>query len=182
MSVVNIQELSEIIGVSRVSITNWIDDGMPYTKAGSKGKPWEFDTEQVIAWWAENKFRPKKRAPAPGADPFAEGGDEPESYEAAERRKMVAGADKAELDLAKTAGRVVMVDDVASVIAELHTRIKTKLLGVGNQVRMHARAYFGEDRAAEEQVVSAVEGVVNDCLSELRDDPFGEGEDEQAST
>lgn len=175
---VNIAELAEVLDTSRVSVGNWVNEGMPYTKAGSKGKPWEFDVHACVAWWAENKFRPKRRAPAPGADPFAEGSDAPESYEEAERRKMVANADKAELELAKAAGKVVEIDDVAAAIADMHVTVRTRLLGLGNKVRMRVTAFFGGDKAAEEQVVAAVEEVVADAMAEIRDNPFGEAVEE----
>jgi phage terminase Nu1 subunit (DNA packaging protein) len=175
---VNIAELGDILDVSRPTITAWTNDGMPYAVAGGKGKQWQYDVAPCLEWWADNKYRPKRRGPAAGSDPFAEEGEGLESIEQAERRKMVAQADRAELDLAKNAGRVALIEDVSGVIAEMHTRVKTKLLGVGNQVRMHARAFFGEDRDAEEQVVVAVEDVITDCLTELRDDPFGDSEEE----
>lgn len=176
----NIQELAEIVGVTRPTITNWIDDGLPYVSAGSKGKPWVFETTDVLPWWAENKFRRKARGPVPGTDPFAEG-EGPESYEEAERRKMIANADKAELELAKAAGRVVEITDVTSIIAEMHVRVRTRLLGMSNQIRMQVRSYLGGDRAAEEQIVGAADGVVADALAEIRDDAFS-GDDEEIVT
>jgi hypothetical protein len=94
--------------------------------------------------------------------------------EEAERRKMVANADKAELDLAKAAGKVVEIDDVAAAIADMHVTVSTRLRGIGNKVRVRVSAYFGGDKAAEEQVVAAVEEVVSDAMAEIRDDPFGE--------
>lgn len=175
---VNIQELADLIGVTRPTITSWIDDGLPYAVAGSKGKPWQFETADALPWWAENKFRRKARGPLPGSDPFAEG-EGPETYEDAERRKMVANADKAELELAKAAGLVVEIADVAQITSEMHTRIRTRLLGIGNQIRMQVRAFLGGDRAAEEQVVAAAEGVIADAMAEIRDDVFAEDEDGQ---
>jgi phage terminase Nu1 subunit (DNA packaging protein) len=170
---VNIQELADIIGVSRPTITSWIDDGLPYAVAGSKGKPWQFDTADALPWWAENKHRRRSR-PLPGHDPFADPGEGPETIEEAERRKMVANADKAELELAKAAGLVVEIAEVAQVTSEMHARIRTRLLGIGNQIRMQVRAFLGGDRAAEEQVVAAAEGVIADAMAEIRDDVFAE--------
>jgi phage terminase Nu1 subunit (DNA packaging protein) len=175
---VNIQELADILGVTRPTITAWIDDGLPYAEAGSKGKPWKFETEDALKWWAEHKFRHSRKART-GADPFTDE-DGSESMEAAERRKMVAQADKAELELGKAAGMVVEVAEVATAVAEMHSKVRARLLSIGNQVRVRARAFLGGDREAEEQIVGAVETVILEALEEVRDDVFapgGEGDD-----
>lgn len=160
------------------TITSWMGDGMPYVEGGGKGKPFVFDTVDCIEWAVENgKLRRKNRAPVPGTDPFAEGGDQPETFDEAERRKMVANADKAELDLAKAAGKVVEIEDVAAAIADMNVTVRTRLLGLGNKVRVRVASLFGGDKAAIEQVVKEVEDVVADAMAEIRDDPFA-GEDE----
>lgn len=177
---VNRTELAEILGVSMPTITSWMGEGLPYVEGGGKGKPYTFDSVDAIEWWAENKRRRKQRGPVPGTDPFAEGEDRPETYEEAERRKMVANADKAELELAKLAGKVVEIDDVAAAIADMHVKVRTRLLGIGNKVRVRVSAFFGGDKAAEEQVVGVVEEVIADAMAEIRDDPFGEQDAEVA--
>lgn len=173
--IVNRTELAEILGVSMPTITSWLGDGLPYVSGGGKGKPWTFETADVLPWWAEHKFRRPRNAPA-ATDPFTDPADMPESFDEAERRKMVANADKAELELAKAAGRVVEIEDVAGAIAEMHVRVRTRLLGIGNKVRVRVNAYFGGDKAAEEQVVAAVEEVIGDAMAEIRDNPFEENE------
>lgn len=167
---VNRTELADILGISMPTVTAWMGDGLPYVEGGGKGKPFVFETTEVLEWWAENKRR--RKASSPANNPFEGPGEGEESYEQAERRKMVANADKAELDLAKAAGRVVEIEDVAGVIAEMHVRVRTRLLGIGNKVRVRASAYFGGDKAAEEQIVTAVEEVVTDAIAEIRDNPF----------
>lgn len=172
---VNRTELAEVLGISMPTVTSWLGEGMPYVEGGGKGKPFVFETVDCIEWWAENKRR-RKRAPAAGEDPFAEGEDAPETYEQAERRKMVASADKAELELAKAAGKVVEITDVAAAIADMHVTVRTRLLGLGNKVRTRVAAFLGGDKAAIEQVVNEVEDVVADAMAEIRDDPFAEPE------
>lgn len=166
---VNIGELAEIFGCSRPTITAWTNEGMPATKIGAKGKPWEYDPSACIEWWGENKFRPKRRAPVPGTDPFAEAEDGKETIEEAERRKMVAQADRAELDLAKAARMVVPIADVAAVVAEENARVRSRLLGIPNEVRMRVRSFFGGDRKMEEAVVGGVEATILDAMSEIRE-------------
>lgn len=164
----NIAECADMFGVSRPTITDWTNHDMPAVEIGSKGKPWVYDSVACLEWWAENKWRPKRRAPVPGPDPFAEAGDVPESIDEAERRKMIAQADKAELDLAKAAKLVVPIAEVADVVAQENARVRSRLLGIGNKVRMMARSFFN-DREMEEQVVSLVETEILDAMTEIRD-------------
>lgn len=168
---VNRTELADVLGVSMPTITAWMgeDPPLPYAEGGGKGRPFVFDTVDAIEWWSDNKRRRRRAPGADTADPNA-----PESYEEAERRKMIANADRAELDLARAAGKLVEIDDVAAAIADMHVIVRTRLLGIGNKVRVRVSALFGGDRAAEEQVVATVEEVVADAMGEIRDDPFGE--------
>lgn len=174
---VNRTELAAILGVSMPTITAWLgeDPPLPYVEGGGKGKPFVFSTTEAIEWWCENKRRRKHTGPSNFDGP----GDAPESYEEAERRKMIATADKAELELAKAAGRVVEITDVTQSIAEMHVKVRTRLLSIGNKVRVRVTAYFGGDKTAEEAVVSVVEEVVTEAIGEIRDDPFGENADEE---
>ena len=169
---VNRTELAEVLGISMPTVTAWMgeDPPLPYIEGGGKGKPFVFDTVAVIEWWAENKRRRSRPSAAPG--PFDGPDDMPESYDDAERRKMIANADKAELDLAKAAGKVVEIEDVAAIIAEMHVKVRTRLLGIGNKVRVRVTAFFGGDKSAEERVVAAVEEVIADAIAEIRDSPF----------
>jgi terminase small subunit / prophage DNA-packing protein len=48
--IVNKAALSEIIGVSERTLTDWQRDGLPVVYAGERGESNQYDTEQVIAW------------------------------------------------------------------------------------------------------------------------------------
>lgn len=159
---VNRSELAEILGKSMPTITAWLDDGMPCVKGGGKGKPFVFEPADCIEWAVENgKFRPKQRQLQSIDD------DGRESYEEAERRKMVANADKAELELAKAAGLVVPIADVVDVVAQENVRVRTHLLNIANKVRMAVSAQF-EEREAIETVVALVEEQILTAMAEIR--------------
>lgn len=162
----NIAELAEILDITRPTVSAWVDDGMPSLVKGSKGIPWVFDVKQCIDWYAENRFRRTKHHP--GLNPFDET-DGPESMEAAERRKMVANADKAELELAKSARLVVPIEEVARTTAEEHARVRSKLLAIPNDVRMRVRSYFGGDRELEEKIIGGVEQSIFDAMADIRE-------------
>lgn len=137
---------------------------MPCVKAGSKHQEWEFETAEVIPWFAENKLKFKARA----KNPFAEDADAPESIEEAERRKMIAQADKAEVQVAKEARLVVPIDEIAAVVAEENARVRARLLTLPNELRPKVLTFLAEDRVAAEQLLADAEAVVLEALGEIR--------------
>jgi phage terminase Nu1 subunit (DNA packaging protein) len=165
---VNRRQLADILGISLPTVTSWTNDGMPFTREGSKSAEWEFDSRECIEWFAANKLKLKSRGPAKGANPFDEDGDGRESIEEAERRKMIANADKAEVQVAKEAGLLVPISEVASVVAEEHARVRARLLTIPNELRPKVLTFLAEDRPAAEQVLADVEEVVLEALTEIR--------------
>jgi hypothetical protein len=132
-----------------------------------RAQEWEFDSRECIEWFAANKLK-LKPGPGEGANPFDEDGDGPESIEEAERRKMIANADKAEVQVAKEAGLLVPISEVASVVAEEHARVRARLLTIPNELRPKVLTFLAEDRPAAEQVLADVEEVVLEALTEIR--------------
>jgi hypothetical protein len=55
---VNKRELSEILGISERSLTEWQAEGMPiFTMADARGQEHTYDTEACIRWWIERDVR-----------------------------------------------------------------------------------------------------------------------------
>ncbi|WP_025041019.1 terminase small subunit [Nitrosospira briensis] len=48
--IVNKSALSEIVGISERTLTDWQRDGLPVVYSGERGESNQYDTEQVIAW------------------------------------------------------------------------------------------------------------------------------------
>lgn len=165
---VNRRGLADILGISLPTVTAWVDQGMPFEVEGSKSAEWEFDTRKCIEWFAQNKLKMKARAPAPGEDPFNEDGTVRESIEEAERRKMIAQADKAEVQVAKEAGLLVPIDEVAATVAEENARVRARLLTLPNELRPKVLTFLAHDRKAAEQLLADAEGVVLEALGEIR--------------
>lgn len=165
---VNRKGLSDILGISLPTVTAWVDQGMPFTREGSKSAEWEFDSRECVEWFAANKFKMKARGPAPGEDPFNEDGTTRETIEEAERRKMIAQADKAEVQVAKEAGLLVPIDEVAATVAEENARVRARLLTLPNELRPKVLTFLAHDRKAAEQLLADAEGVVLEALGEIR--------------
>lgn len=156
---VNRRKLASIFGVTLPTIDAWVEKGMPFETEGGLGREWVFETKDCIAWWAEEQHRRRASAIAPPGQ---------ESYEEAERRKMVAAADKAELELARAAELVVPIDEVAGVVLEENIRVRTRLLAIPNELRPKAMAVLPNDREAAEGLVSAAEAIILEAMEEIR--------------
>lgn len=179
---VNRQQLADILGVSKPTISAWLDDGLPSTIQGAKGREWEFDTKEVISWYAETKHRARDGRAKPKSaqdDPFVHPGSGSigESIDDASLRKESALADKHELAAAREAGLLVPIDEVEAIVVEEHGRIRTRILSIPNELRPVLLTHLKNDRKAVEQCVRKVEETIHEALEEIRS-YAGEGDDE----
>lgn len=184
---VNRRQLADILGITQPTVTAWCDQGMPSVVQGSKGVEWVFETKESIEWYARNKVKLRDRGPAPGEDPFAESGKRPETVEEASRRKEIAHADRAEIMVAKEAGLLVPIEEVAAVVAEENARARTRILAIPNELRPKVLTFLQNDRKAAEQLLTDVEEVITEAMAEIRSwapdhepdpEPEAVGEDE----
>lgn len=168
----NRRTLADFLAVSLPTITNWIDEGLPFTIQGSKGKEWEFESAEVLTWWAANKARQKDGRTTSGRqdknDPFADPtGEITETLEEAQLRKESALADKHQLAAAREAEILVPIDEVKAIVVEENARVRARLLSIPNAVRPIALVHLNNNRKASEKLVSAVEAVIVDALTEV---------------
>lgn len=157
---VNRKTLASVFGVTLPTIDAWRDRGMPFVTEGRLGREWEFETRDCIDWWIEQQ----------GRRPAASGPQDPsfESIEEAERRKMIANADRAEVQVAKEAGILVPISEVATVVAEEHARVRARLLTIPNELRPAVLTFLAHDRPAAEQLLASVDETILEALTEIR--------------
>jgi phage terminase Nu1 subunit (DNA packaging protein) len=82
----------------------------------------------------------------------APGGDEA-AYLAARARKEAANAALAEIELARTRGRLLLAADVEHRLADTFLRCRTRLLGIPSQLRERAPHLAREDLALAEELI-----------------------------
>jgi phage terminase Nu1 subunit (DNA packaging protein) len=157
--IVNRRQLANIFGITLPTVDAWRQRGMPYAKEGGLGREWEFDTAACIEWHVEQQSTRLGAAALP---------DGVESFEHAERRKMIAQADRAEVLVAKDAGLLVPIDEVAAVVAEENARVRARILGIPNELRPKVMTFLAQDRKAAEQLISDAEAIVLEALGEIR--------------
>jgi len=125
---VNLQELTEIMGVSRQTLSgSWLREGMPFDQEADrkKGLQWIFDTSDVRIWreqLAQKKVEEKYKSKFAEADEM--------SWDEAKRREAVAKAQLAELQLAKERELLANIDDLMDAFANSLNNVRAKLLAL----------------------------------------------------
>lgn len=170
---VNRRELADILRITVPTVTAWVDkDAMPYTRQGSKGVEWEFDTAEVVQWYAQHKFKARDgRAKASARDnPFVGPGEDVprETIDAANLRKESALADKHEIAAAREAALLVPIDEVAKIVLAENARVRARICALPNELRPLLLTHLKNDRKAVEQCISRAETAINEALTEIQ--------------
>lgn len=150
--IVNMGDLAVILGVSRATVQSWVKRGCPAVQKGRNGRPWQFNTAEVIEW------RSQQIANAAIGETRSLDMDE------AKRRKVAAEAAMAELELAQKKGELVEIESVGELIEEEYARVRARLLGLPVKV---APALEHADLAEREHIIR---NAVIECLDELTAD------------
>ncbi|MGX1098864.1 terminase small subunit [Amorphus sp. MBR-141] len=161
--VVNRQELADILGYSLPTISAWIEAGVPVVTHGGRGKAYEFNTEEVVAWLLERERNLRKRdaAAANGED------GEPINIDRAKLRKELAQARQAELNLAKDMDLVKPVAMIAKVISDEIANARQRLLSIPNRLRPHFQMAIS-DSVQVSHLVAKTEELVREAMLEIR--------------
>lgn len=105
------------MGKSLPTIDRWVKEGCPVKGQGGKGRAFEFDLPEVIAWWGK-----RERENAAGV----ETGDENQL----KLRKLAAEAGKAELEFARLRGDVAPVREFERATAKIMAAIRQNIMSV----------------------------------------------------
>jgi phage terminase Nu1 subunit (DNA packaging protein) len=113
---VSVPEAGKIFGVSRNQILNWIKDGCPVVEKGERGKQgYVLDTREMTQW---REKRAVNNATA-SMDSMTK--------EEAQRRKISAEAELAELEIAKKRGDVVLLTEMQSALENEYAEVRSTL-------------------------------------------------------
>jgi phage terminase Nu1 subunit (DNA packaging protein) len=118
----DIIELAEIFNVRRHIIVGWVNRGCPVVQKSDRTKrqEWQFDLAEVIRWREEQSrsvFSPQEPVTS-----RVDAEDEQTRIEKAQRRKAVAEAEIAELQLAKARGDLLDKGKVRQILLDLAQR------------------------------------------------------------
>ncbi len=154
---VNTKELAKFFGVSGRSIEKWRNLGRPCNR--KNGKDYYYDTAEVTRWKIAQETQALKLE-------LAALGEEDESKMSgfdAKRRKEIAQALTAELDLAIKREQVANIDDLMEAFGEALIEVRAKL------VSMSSRMSGLLSHQDEEGVAKIIDSEVSDMLEVLSD-------------
>ena len=120
--VVTLQELAEITGFAQQTLIRWQkSEGMPVMLAGQRGKGNEYDTEAVIAWFAQRELvKAQKESPKDRLD---------------NKR-----ADMLELQIAEKCGHLIVAAEAESLWVSVVTSAGIELDSFGDELESRLRA------------------------------------------
>jgi phage terminase Nu1 subunit (DNA packaging protein) len=148
--ILNAAELAGLLGVSRMTITAYIDAGCPMVEKGAGRHGYKFNSSDVLAW------RDRRAAEAR----VAAGGEL--SSDQVRRRYTLATAELKELQLAEKRGSLVPIEAVTATLADELTAVRGRLLAMPGRLGM---SLVGKTDPAE--VEAAIAEEVRGALSEL---------------
>lgn len=144
MSIVNQRELSEIFGVSQVTLTEWQKEGMPMMAREANGLANQYDTAVVIEWCIMRRL-------------------EKAQVETPRDRLDRVRADREELELRIRLGKIADTTTIQPAIDEFFSDLGMELDGLANRYtdQMHATS----DQADKFQLFRRIAREVRERLS-----------------
>lgn len=139
---VNKHDLSEILGISERSLTEWQKDGMPVVEYGEvRGEANTYDTEAVIRWWLEREV--SRRSDKSAFDKLNE-----------------VRAKREELGYRRELGEIVDVKDIRPAFRRYVSDVMAVLVGMPDKYAQVIELTAG---------INGKHQVLQDMIGELRD-------------
>ena len=166
--ILNITDFEKFYGVNKTTIYRWIRDGMPVYRMGGRGRGigHEFNSIDVNKW-----LKDKAAAAAGSGDKHAI------TFDEAKRRKELANAEMAELNLAKEQGKVVDLEELERSLAHRFAELSSRIRKVPE--RVVNRVLASESEAEVKEIILS---ELDQCLEALSQSEFNEGEDEDVES
>lgn len=156
-SQVNMVGLRKVMGVGSRAVLTMIENGMPHY--GGKGRAYEFNTADCFNWRMENQqklIESQYLSMIPDDDP-----ENKMSIGEAKRRREVALALKAELELANERKQVVNTEDLVGLFSDALVNVRANLTS------MSSRLSGTLSHQDEDEVAKLLDAEINDILENV---------------
>lgn len=164
----NRRELARILGVSVMTLDEWIARGMPILERGSRGIAWTFDVPACVKWRIDWEIAQATNRSAKDV-----------SFEEATRRQIIADATLKEIKVAEALREVVRVEEVSRLWEGRIVASRETFLGIAARL---APVLVGQED--QQQIEQLIDDEIARALHELAswepDDPSdidGDGDD-----
>ncbi|GHE88365.1 hypothetical protein GCM10016455_05620 [Aliiroseovarius zhejiangensis] len=156
----NRAEMADAMGITPPTLDEWIRRGCPAVQKGARGRPWIFNSAQVMRW-REDDVRAQSK------------GVEVSSKEELNRRKLEAEVELVELELATATALVAPVEEFERAMQKGFAEVRSRLRGVlPARVAARVAALTGETEIKEvlrEEIDEVLEALANAALVEEDD-------------
>ena len=147
MSIVNKKQLSDIVGKSERTLTEWDAKGMPIQYKGGRGRSNEYDTGAVIEWMIQRAMSGEKQ-------------------ETARERRDRLEADMVAIKAGKEVGLLGEVADMVSVWSHAIASVRSDMLALPDKLKADIDAQHGIDSNLE-----IYESGIKTALLKLSENP-----------
>ena len=126
---VSVKQCSLLLNRDRNTIQKWLDQGCPFVTQADRnlGIAWELDVSEVVKWLEE-------RAAKSAAEKFGDSEDGKMSEDEAKRRRAVAQAVVAELDMLERLKSVIPISGALDLWAKDYAEIKAKAMSLPDKI------------------------------------------------
>lgn len=126
---VSVKQCSLLLNRDRNTIQKWLDQGCPFVTQADRnlGIAWELDVAEVVRWLEE-------RAAKSAAEKFGDSEDGKMTEDEAKRRRAVAQAVVAELDMLERLKAVILVSDALDLWIKDYSKIKAKAMSLPDKI------------------------------------------------
>lgn len=142
--VIDRQTLAHFLGLSEVTISRRVREGMPCVQRGSQGRAWQFDLAACVDW---NTKRAVEKAIGKAVGKINEG----ESKAELDRRLLIARVTREEVEAAKAADEVVMIEEVEKALALAFVTVRQAMLTLPD--RLGLRLLAAEDEIEIKEIL-----------------------------
>lgn len=130
----NQTEMAHLVGVSPMTVSNWVREGMPCRHPGGRGRASDIDLATALEWLAKRGIRPNVARdhalviPTDQAtDDDSSDGDGGADYKASRAKREHYAAAREEMRYRQEAGELMVASEVETAVADACTTIRTTL-------------------------------------------------------
>jgi len=168
--ILNRTETADHFGIAMTTLDDWVRRDCPVLQRGARGRPWQFNTADLMKW-READIRAQSQ------------GVQSASADELKRRKLEAETEMAELDLAKAKDLVAPIEQIERALSKAFGEVRANLRNV--VPGRTARRLVGETNQTKikamllEEIDQALKALADDDLINETDLELAEEDEDE---
>ena len=169
----NQTEMAHLVGVSPMTVSNWVREGMPCRHPGGRGRSSDIDLAVALEWLTKRGIRPnvaRDHALVVPTDPATDddnGADEGGAdYKSSRAKREHFAAAREEMRYRQEAGELMIAAEVERAMADACTTIRAALEALPDRVSHQIAAETSEE-SIRTLLADAIEAMLADLAADL---------------